>query len=121
VLAAMPALGIGIGFAYASMATLITEAVRPTETGIATGMNTVMRTVGGVIGGQMGAALLTSYTIGGTNLPSVTGFEIAFTASAVAALIGAVVAVFVTPPRRRRHPRRVLATSDVLATTDGIE
>ena len=52
----MPALGIGIGFAYASMATLITEAVRPTETGIATGMNTVMRTVGGVIGGQMGAA-----------------------------------------------------------------
>jgi EmrB/QacA subfamily drug resistance transporter len=121
VLAAMPALGIGIGFAYASMATLITQAVRPTETGIATGMNTVMRTVGGVIGGQMGAALLTAYTIDGTGLPSVTGFEIAFSASAVAALIGAVVAVFVTPPRRRRQPRRVLATSELLATTEGIE
>ena len=44
------------------MATLITEAVRPTETGVATGMNTVMRTVGGVIGGQVGAALLAAHT-----------------------------------------------------------
>jgi EmrB/QacA subfamily drug resistance transporter len=112
-LAAMPTLGIGIGFAYASMATLITEAVKSTETGIATGMNTVMRTVGGVIGGQMGAALLTAYTIGNTELPSVTGFEIAFGASAAAALVGAVVAVFVTPPRlRRRRERLVIATSE---------
>jgi EmrB/QacA subfamily drug resistance transporter len=114
VLATMPALGIGIGFAYASMATLITEAVRPTETGVATGMNTVMRTVGGVIGGQMGAALLTAYTIGRTSRPSITAFEIAFTASATAALVGAVVAVFVTPPRRRhRRERLVIATSEV--------
>ncbi len=114
VLAAMPTLGIGVGFAFASMATLITEAVRPTETGVATGMNTVMRTVGGVIGGQMGAALLTAYTIGKTKHPSVTGFEIAFAASAVAALVGAVVAVFVTPPRRRRRERLVIATSEVV-------
>jgi EmrB/QacA subfamily drug resistance transporter len=102
VLAAMPLLGVGVGFAFASMATLITEAVRPTETGVATGMNTVMRTVGGVIGGQVGAALLSAYTVAGTGLPSVKGFEIAFAASAVAALIGAGVAVFVTPPRFRR-------------------
>src|SRR5206468_711882 len=78
-LAEMPVLGIGVGFAFAAMATLITEAVRPTETGVATGMNTVMRTVGGVIGGQVGAALLTAHTIPGTNLPSVDGFKIAFT------------------------------------------
>jgi MFS family permease len=109
----MPTLGVGVGFAFASMATLITEAVRPTETGVATGMNTVMRTVGGVIGGQMGAALLTAYTIGDTKLPSVTGFEIAFAASAVAAFVGAVVAIFVTPPRLRRGERLVVATSEV--------
>lgn len=66
ILAAMPVLGVGVGFAFAAMATLITEAVRPTETGVATGMNTVMRTVGGVIGGQVGAALLTAHTIPGT-------------------------------------------------------
>jgi EmrB/QacA subfamily drug resistance transporter len=103
ILAAMPVLGVGIGFAYAAMATLITEAVRPTETGVATGMNTVMRTVGGVVGGQAGAALLAAHTIGRTKIPSVSGFEVAFGASAVAALVGAGVAVLVTPTRRRRE------------------
>src|SRR6476659_11145546 len=44
ILVAMAVLGVGVGFAFASMATLITEAVRPTETGVASGMNTVMRT-----------------------------------------------------------------------------
>src|SRR5438874_3529294 len=96
ILAAMPVLGVGVGFAFAAMATLITEAVRPSETGVATGMNTVMRTVGGVIGGQMGAALLAAHKIPGTNAPSVVGFEIAFAVSAVAALVGAGIAVLVT-------------------------
>jgi EmrB/QacA subfamily drug resistance transporter len=111
VLAAMPILGVGVGFAFAAMATLITEAVRASETGVATGMNTVMRTVGGVVGGQVGAALLAAHTIRGTNgVPSVTGFEIAFAISAAAALVGATVAVFVTPPRLRRRERLVIAT-----------
>jgi EmrB/QacA subfamily drug resistance transporter len=101
ILAAMPLLGVGVGFAFAAMATLITEAVSAGETGIATGMNTVMRTVGGVIGGQVGAALLSAHLIRGTQVPSVVGFEIAFAAGAVAALVGAVVAVFVTRPARR--------------------
>lgn len=113
ILAAMAVLGVGVGFAFAAMATLITEAVRPTETGVATGMNTVMRTVGGVIGGQVGAALLAAHTIGGTGgVPSVVGFEIAFGISAVAALVGAGVALFVTPPRLRRE-RLVVATTEV--------
>ena len=94
------------------MATLITEAVRPTETGVATGMNTVMRTVGGVIGGQVGAALLTAHTIPGTNLPSVDGFKIAFTIAGGVALIGAGIAVFITPPRLRRRERLVVSTTE---------
>jgi MFS family permease len=99
ILAAMPVLGVGVGFAFAAMATLITEAVDSTETGIATGMNTVMRTVGGVIGAQVGAALLSADVLGGTNVPSVTAFQIAFAASAVAAVVGIVFAVLVTPRR----------------------
>jgi EmrB/QacA subfamily drug resistance transporter len=99
-LAPMPALGIGVGFAFAAMATLIVEAVRPEETGVATGMNTVMRTVGGVIGGQVGAALLTAYTIRGTRVPTVTGYEATFAVSAAAAFVGAVVAVLVTTRAR---------------------
>jgi EmrB/QacA subfamily drug resistance transporter len=114
ILAAMPVLGLGVGFAYAAMAVLITEAVRPTETGVATGMNTVMRTVGGVVGGQVGAALLAAHTIPRTGgVPSVVGFEVAFAISAVAALVGAGVAIFVTPPRLRRRERLVVATTEV--------
>jgi EmrB/QacA subfamily drug resistance transporter len=112
ILAAMPVLGVGVGFAFAAMATLITEAVRPTETGVATGMNTVMRTVGGVVGGQVGAALLVAHAIPGTNVPAVDGFTIAFAISAVVALIGAAVAVFITPPRLRRRERLVVATTE---------
>jgi EmrB/QacA subfamily drug resistance transporter len=111
ILAAMPVLGVGVGFAFAAMATLITEAVRPTETGVATGMNTVMRTVGGVIGGQVGAALLTAHTVPGTGgAPSVVGFEIAFGISAAAALVGVGFAILVTPPRVRRREGLVAAT-----------
>jgi hypothetical protein len=43
----------------------------------------------------------------------VVGFEVAFTISAAAALVGAGVAVFVTPPRLRRRERLVVATTEV--------
>ncbi len=112
ILAPMPLLGIGVGFAFAAMATLITEAVRPSETGVATGMNTVMRTVGGVVGGELGAVLLSVYTIDHTGVPSVTGYEAAFGISAAAAFAGAVVAVFVTAPRVRRKRLAVAEATD---------
>ncbi len=101
ILAALAVLGIGVGFAFAAMATLITEAVRPTETGIATGINTVMRTVGGVIGGEVGAAILTAHLIPGTNVPSLRGYEVAFAIAAAAAFVGVAAAVLVTPRRER--------------------
>jgi EmrB/QacA subfamily drug resistance transporter len=101
ILAALAVLGIGVGFAFAAMATLITEAVRPTETGVATGMNTVMRTVGGVIGGEIGAAILTAHLIPGTSVPSLHGYEVAFGIAAAAAFVGVVAAVLVTPRRER--------------------
>jgi EmrB/QacA subfamily drug resistance transporter len=100
---AMLALGTGIAFSYAAMAALITESVRPTETGVATGMNTVMRTVGGVVGGQIGAALLTAHTIGETSIPAESGFVDAFWLSAIAALVASGVALFITPTRRSRR------------------
>jgi len=101
ILVALAVLGIGVGFAFAAMATLITEAVRATETGVATGMNTVMRTVGGVIGGEVGAAILTAHLIPTTNVPSLRGYEVAFTIAGAAAFMGVVAAVLVTPRRER--------------------
>jgi hypothetical protein len=93
-------LGAGAPFAFAAMAKIIVDAVRPTETGVATGVNTVMRTIGGVIGGQVGAAILTADTIAGTSVPAESAFVTAFWMSATAAFIGAVLALFVTPLRR---------------------
>jgi EmrB/QacA subfamily drug resistance transporter len=105
--ASQPVFGIGIGFAFAAMATIIAQTVRPSETGVAGGMNTVMRTVGGVIGGQVGAALLTAHTIPGTPIPSVDGFEIAFALAALAALVGAVVSIFIVTASQPAAAREV--------------
>jgi hypothetical protein len=74
-----------------------------------------MRTVGGVIGGQVGAALLTAYTIRGTTVPTVTGYEATFAVSAAAAFVGAVVAVLVTT--RRPQPLRAGGVARVHART----
>jgi EmrB/QacA subfamily drug resistance transporter len=106
---AMPFLGLGIGFAFSAMATLITEAVDMSETGVATGINTVMRTIGGVVGAQIGAALLTTYVLRGTHVPTVKGFEIAFAVGAATSFVAAVLALLVTPWRGRA----VLATARV--------
>ena len=103
VVVAMAGLSVGVGFAFAAMAALITEAVEPTETGIATGINTVMRTVGAVIGAQVGAAILTAETLGVTDVPAESAYVSAFVLAAVAAAVAAVIAVFVTPARRRRR------------------
>jgi EmrB/QacA subfamily drug resistance transporter len=103
VVAAMAGLSAGVGFSFAAMAALITEAVEPTETGIATGINTVMRTVGAVVGAQVGAAILTAETLDGTGVPTEGAYVTAFVLAAFAAGVAAVIAVFVTPARRRRR------------------
>jgi MFS family permease len=92
-------IGIGVPFAFAAMAKLIVDAVRPSETGVATGMNTVMRTIGAVIGGQVGAAIVSADTIAHTHVPAESAFIAAFWVSAVVAVIGAALARFI-PSRR---------------------
>jgi EmrB/QacA subfamily drug resistance transporter len=96
-------IGIGVPFAFAAMAKLIVDAVRPTETGVATGMNTVMRTIGSVIGGQVGAAIVSADTIAGTHVPAESAFVAAFWISAAIAIIGAVLARFI-PSYRATAP-----------------
>ena len=103
IVGAMACLSVGVGFSFAAMAALITEAVKPTETGVATGINTVMRTVGGVMGAQIGAAILSAETLAGTEVPTESAYVSAFVLSAVAAGFAAVIAVFVTPTRLRRR------------------
>ena len=93
--------GIGIGFSFAAMPRLVSDAVSPSETGVANGMNTVIRTVGGVIGAQIGAAILAASAVGGGAVPAESGYTTAFWVGAAAAMVGAVTASLVFPWRRR--------------------
>jgi EmrB/QacA subfamily drug resistance transporter len=92
-------LGIGIGLAFASLANLIVEAVRPDQTGVATGMNTVMRSLGGSVGSQIGASVIAG-TVVGTALPTEHGFEMAFILAAGVCFFGALASLAVPRPGR---------------------
>jgi len=94
---AMLVLGIGIGFAFSSMANLIVESVPAHQTGVATGMNTIVRSIGGAIGSQASAGIVTA-TVASSGLPSERGFTIAFAAAAAALAVGFLVALRVPAP-----------------------
>jgi MFS family permease len=90
--------GMGIGLSFASMATLIVDAVPQEQTGIATGMNTIMRTIGGALGAQIAASIITAH-VSARGLPQESGFTEAFAASAVA--LGLALAAGLLIPRRQ--------------------
>ncbi len=92
--------GAGVPLSFAAMAKIVVDAVRPSETGIASGLNTVMRTIGGVVGGQIAATVIASRTIGLTSTPAESGYALAFWIAAAAAFC-AVFAAFAVTPRRR--------------------
>ena len=93
-------IGVGIGLAFASLANLIVEAVRPDQTGVATGMNTVMRTLGGSVGSQIGASVIAA-TVVGSALPTEHGFTVAFIVAAAACGLAVVASLAVPRPGGR--------------------
>jgi MFS family permease len=58
VLAAILLNGIGIGLAFAAVATLVVSSVPADQTGVSAGINTIMRTIGGALGTTTAGALL---------------------------------------------------------------
>jgi EmrB/QacA subfamily drug resistance transporter len=92
-------LGIGIGFAFAALANLIVEAVRPDQTGVASGMNTIVRTIGGAIGAEVAASILAASAPPG-GYPELHGYTATFTMCAAALAIG-VLASLAVPGRKR--------------------
>ncbi|HET7556088.1 MAG TPA: MFS transporter [Gaiellaceae bacterium] len=93
---ALLVMGIGIGFAFASMANLIVESVPAQQTGVATGMNTIVRSIGGAIGSQVSAGIVTATLVSGG--PSERGFTLAFAVAAGALALGFFVALYVPKP-----------------------
>ena len=106
-------MGLGIGFAFAAMANCVVEAVRPTETGVATGMNTIMRTIGGSIGAQLAASIVTGSLIAGTNFPEEAGYQEAFAISAIVLVIATIIATGV-PRSGRSRPEPTSVPSDAV-------
>jgi len=101
--------GIGVGFAFASMANLIVEAVPPGQTGVATGMNTIVRTIGGAIGAEVAASILAANLLG-SGLPAKHGYTITF--SICAAVVAAGILASLAVPGRRRQGAHVLTVAD---------
>lgn len=92
-------MGLGLAFCFASLGTLVIDHSEPGETGVASGMNTIMRTIGAALGSQVAAAVISATTLSGTEIPLESGFTLAFSISAVAALVALAPTLLLT--RRR--------------------
>jgi MFS family permease len=91
-------LGVGIGFAFASLANLIVEAVPRDQTGVASGMNTIVRTIGGAIGAQVAVSILAAHALA-DGYPSEEGYTITFGVCCLVMVAG-VLAALLVPGRR---------------------
>lgn len=101
IVAEMVVVGVGFGLAIGVMGSLVTLSVDVSETGVATSINSVVRRVGGAVGAQLGVALLATFTVGSTDQPTPGAFTAAFSVSAAVAMVGAFLALFITPVRHR--------------------
>lgn len=91
-------LGIGVGFALASLANLVVNAVAPHQTGEATGINTIMPTTGGTFGAQIAATIVSAELVTGTRIPVESGYPTAFVLSAIAMGVAALAAAAAPRP-----------------------
>lgn len=101
------AIGVGIGFGYAAMPSLIMRAVPASETGAANGLNTLMRSLGTSFAAAAVAAVLAqSATAESGGLPTAGGFQSALVFGLVAAAICAVLAMLIPQPKAspEAHP-----------------
>lgn len=96
-------LGLALGFAFAAMPHLISEAVPVAKTGVSIGMNFVFRTVGSALGAQIVATILTARHGEGSAGPAESAFVAAFLVAA-AALAISFLATLAIPGRRAEAP-----------------
>ncbi|WPO87016.1 MFS transporter [Herbiconiux sp. KACC 21604] len=105
--------GLGVGFAYSAMPTLIMGAVPPTETAASNGLNSVMRSLGSTVASAVfGVVLATqTVTVGDVTTPSAWGFQLSFIVSLAAAAVG-VLLVMLIPRRHSAYGRASLPDGD---------
>ncbi len=106
-------LGMGVGFAFASMANLIVEAVPPEQTGVATGMNTIVRTIGGAVGAEVAATIIAANLLV-SGLPAERGYTITF--ALCAGIVGFGVLASLAVPSRRSVPAQLAPIANPAAS-----
>ncbi|WP_353987287.1 MFS transporter [Ruicaihuangia caeni] len=98
-------LGIGFGFTFGAIPTLIMSAVPPSHTAAANGLNSLVRSVGSATGSAVYGVILSTFTLvfNGTVQPDRSGLELAYVVSGLAMLIGGALALSI--PRKRSIDR----------------
>jgi hypothetical protein len=90
--------------AYAALPTLVVQAVRPSETGVANAVNSITRSVGQAAGSALAIALPAAGTDPATGLPRASAFTLVCLIGAGAAAVVALVALVAAVGGRRRPP-----------------
>jgi MFS family permease len=103
--------GIGLGFAYAAMTSIIVQSVPASQTGIAIGMNANIRIIGGAFGAAIMTAIVTSEHRP-DGLPVEQGFITGFLVFAAVAALAAGVALRIPPARPVSVSSSVLAPAE---------
>ena len=90
----------GTGIAYAAMPALIALGAPHSELAAANGLNSLCRASGGSLASAVGGTILASsvVVVGGVALPSLTAYRLLFVLCAVAAVLGAGIAMLVPYP-----------------------
>lgn len=101
----------GVGIGYAAMPTLILDASPASEAAAAVGLNALSRSVGTTVASAVMAAVLTSQTLslGGHAVPTQAAFRWCFVIGAVAAFVGAALALVIPVASRREASRETVA------------
>lgn len=107
---------VGVGFAYASMPTLINAAVPISETAAANGINALARSLGTSISSAVLGAVMAGLTmsVGGHDVPSLEAFRTALLIAAGVAALAAVLALLI--PVERPAPATARSASSRLAS-----
>ncbi|MCU1552230.1 MAG: transporter [Glaciihabitans sp.] len=102
--------GLGIGFVYSSMTSLIVQAVPSGQTGAASGMNANIRNIGGAIGTAVMTTIVTSHPQA-SGLPTASAYSTAFLVMGLIAVVAVAVSAAVPSANRvARVSRLELAT-----------
>jgi EmrB/QacA subfamily drug resistance transporter len=104
--------GVAVALIVANVQRFVTESVPRTASGVAAGMATTFQLTGGIIGGQVGAVILTTLTIGNTDMPTAEAFTIAFGTATAAAFIGALITRVARPAPMAAPVAAVEAAAD---------